>query len=335
LNCIQCYSQSSKKPNSHILPINQIKNIFDDLMKNGIMRLSITGGEPFTRPDMIDILELASEYGFEIYVSTNGTFCDIDFSRFKNINLKIMQISLDGVGSMHDKIRGHDGAFEKSISFINRIKAVNSSLPIGVAFTLMKENREHAIKLYDYLRQTRVDIFSVVPVQRIGRAVDDYALSCFEQKETLEMLAKHYLSTDKKVELNIMVNPALVPNSLRNMSKYKNGYLCTFPYSVAIGADGTLSLCDGLLDDNECHLGNVCDGISCLFDKDKVINILNISSSQIAGICSLCKLRSMCAGGCRADVYFASGAFVASDVMCQHYYDNGIFPKELLRTESI
>jgi len=333
LNCIQCYSRSSKNLNSSILSLDQIKSIFIDLKNNEIMRLSITGGEPFTRPDMMDVLELASEYGFEIYISTNGTFCDIDFSRFKNVNLKIMQISLDGVGIMHDKIRGHDGAFDKSILFIDKVKTANPTLPIGIAFTLMKENREHAIKLYDYLWQTQADIFSVVPVQRIGRAVDDYALECFEQKEVFEVLANHYLSSDKRVELNIMVNPALVPNSLRNISRYKNGYLCTFPYSVAIGADGTLALCDGLLGNNECHLGNACDGISCLFNKDKVIDILNISSSQIEGVCSLCKLQSMCDGGCRADAYFASGTFIASDIMCQQYFDYGIFPKELLRTE--
>jgi len=335
LNCIQCYSRSSMYSNSPILAMDQIKSIFSDLKKNEIMRLSITGGEPFTRPDMLDILELASEYGFEIYISTNGTFCDIDFSRFKNINLKIMQISLDGVGAMHDTIRGHDGAFDKSISFINQVKLANSSLSIGVAFTLMKENREHALKLYKYLGQTQTDIFSIIPVQRIGRAVDDYALDCFEQKETLEMLADHYLSSDKKVELNIMVNPALVPSTLQGMSKYKNGYLCTFPYSVAIGADGTLALCDGLLDNKECHLGNVRDGISCPFDSNKVFDILNISGSQIEGICSLCKLQSMCDGGCRADAYCASGKFVTSDIMCQQYFDNGIFPKELIRTESI
>ena len=334
LNCIQCYSRSSTDLNSSILSISQIKDIFNDLKKHEIMRLSITGGEPFTRPDMMDILELASDYGFEIYISTNGTFCDIDFSRFKSINLKIMQISLDGVGAMHDKIRGHDGAFIKSISFIDKVKSANPAIPIGVAFTLMRENRNHAIKLYDYLKQTQADVFSVIPVQKIGRAVDDYALNCFEQKETLEMLAIHYLSSDRIIELNIMVNPALVPSPLRNLSKYEHGYLCTFPYSIAIGSDGTLALCDGLLDNNECHWGNICDGISCIFDKDEVSNILNISSSQIRGVCSLCKFQSMCDGGCRADAYFAIGDFLASDVMCQQYFDNGIFPKELLRFES-
>jgi len=313
------------------MTFKEIESLLQNLKEKNVMRLSITGGEPFIRSDMLDILELASNMGFEIYISTNGTFNQLDFTRFRNLKIQVIQISLDGLGEKHDNIRGQKGAFNKSIEFIKRVKEANTALQIGVAFTLMKKNVNDLIELYEYLKQLPINIFSVIPVQRIGRSTEEYALDSFELQSVLQKVADYYCTHPENIDLNLMLSPALVPEILRGKAKYGQGYICTFPYSLAVSANGVCSLCDGLLDEMNYQLCNYKEGIENMFKHNAVREVINIDTSQLTGVCSKCKLNCFCAGGCRADAYLSTGSFLSSDIMCQSYYDNGLFPVDLLK----
>lgn len=331
LKCVQCYSNANQKSEKNIISYEEIISLLKELKNNNVIRLSITGGEPFLRADMLDILEAASNMGFEIYISTNGTIDSIDFSRLANVNLKVLQISLDGLGNVHDEIRGQKGSYEKAMSFIAKSKMVNTKIQVGVAFTLMKQNMENMISLYNVLKETAIDIFSIIPVQRIGRSVAEYSLSPFQIKDQLECIARYYCQdSNKTFQLNLMVSPALVPKCLSGVSDYFQGYLCTYPYSLAVSAEGKYSLCDGMLDDPKSIIGNIQDNLKKVFECSFVNRILNICSNELVGICGKCSFNSFCAGGCRADAYWATGSNYKSDLMCQSYYDCGIFPDEYI-----
>lgn len=329
LKCVQCYSRGGEKCDTKVLSFDEMVGLLLELKKHNVMRLSITGGEPFMRTDMLDILERASQLGFEIYISTNGNL-SIDFKRLANIKVKVMQISVDGTQELHDEIRGQKGSFSKAIDFIKNIKCEAPNTKIGVAFTLMKRNKDCMIELFEILRKLHIDIFSIIPVQRIGRAIDEYSLSPIEIQQRMGDMAEHWRKTGKDVELNTMVAPALVPKVLRMEGIYSNGYLCTFPYCIAVSADGRFSLCDGLLDNPEFTLGTVKDGLKAVIQNERIQSILQVSSCDLSGVCAKCIVRDFCVGGCRADAYNASKSLGGPDVMCQSYYTAGIFPREFM-----
>lgn len=330
MHCKQCYSCSEQNSKAYVLSYEEIATLLYDLKKNNVIRLSITGGEPFIREDIIDILELASNLGFEIYISTNGTFNSIDFKRLSKTKIKVLQISLDGVGEYHDRIRGLEGAYQKAIRYIQSFKKVRHDTQIGVAFTLMQENKNQMIELYEELKCIPIDILSIVPVQRIGRAGYDDILPPDELKKILDQIAEHWKKTGKEIKLNTMVSPALVPEVLQEEGTFPHGYLCTFPYSIAVAADGRCALCDGLLDDPRFLIGNIHEGIEKLCCNEMIDTVKNISVSEMHGVCQKCTFKQICAGGCRADSCLENNSFCASDIMCQAYYDAGIFPEKFL-----
>jgi MoaA/NifB/PqqE/SkfB family radical SAM enzyme len=61
-------------------------------------------------------------------------------------------VSLDGIGAMHDKIRGINGAFEKVIETLTQLKKLRYR-NVRVAFTAQRENVEHLGAVYDLSRQ--------------------------------------------------------------------------------------------------------------------------------------------------------------------------------------
>ena len=116
--------------------------------------LNITGGEPFLRTDIIEIIEEITNLNpkIRIVISSNGFLTDriIDYmQKIRKINPKsCIAISLDGMDSMHDRIRGVNNAYDKAISTIKGLKKANIN-DIRIGFTASNENISHLSKIYD------------------------------------------------------------------------------------------------------------------------------------------------------------------------------------------
>lgn len=333
LHCMQCYSRANSKSKLQVMEYEKIEKLLYHLKNKNVQRISITGGEPFMRADMVKILKKASELDFEIYISTNGTVLDIDFDELALTNIKVLQVSIDGLEATHNSIRGEKDAFKRSFEFIEKIKKSNRNILIGVAFTLMKKNYKDIIDVYEYCNHKSIDIFSIIPVQLMGRSQKEYMLEAKELKYVFDELVSYKHENNLKTELNFMVSPALVPAEMKG-SKYEEGYVCTYPYSVAIDAEGKCAICDGLLDHAEFVYGDYSTGIENIYQSD----VFKISAPEdkkdMRGVCSICKLFEKCGGGCRADAYLMTGNLNASDNLCQSFYDAGVFPKEYLNDDS-
>ncbi len=71
LNCQHCYADSGKK-RSNELSTEQILKLIDDFAEMGVLQLFLTGGEVFTHPDAIKIINHARTKPFSTQIFTNG-----------------------------------------------------------------------------------------------------------------------------------------------------------------------------------------------------------------------------------------------------------------------
>lgn len=123
--------------------------------------INISGGEPFLRPDLPEIVATLARAcpKARMVISTNGFLTDLVVKQMAKI-LKIkpdigVAVSIDGLGEMHDSMRGIPGGFDKDMKTIRQLKALGmTNLRLG--FTITEKNLKHLKKVYDLSRRLGV-----------------------------------------------------------------------------------------------------------------------------------------------------------------------------------
>ena len=148
LRCKMCgyYGEAGVAPNCRDeMSIVEIEKILDNICDFSPF-VTITGGEPFIRKDMIDILELFNERNLKFGILTNGTLVNHDIARkLADLNPAFINISMDGPKEIHEIIRGHN-TFDKTIGCIRSLKD-NGYQNITINCVISKMNFEHMHKM--------------------------------------------------------------------------------------------------------------------------------------------------------------------------------------------
>jgi len=135
--------------------------------------VNITGGEPFLRRDLPEVIGIIKKrcHNPRIVISSNGFQTDLIIKQMKAIQEVSdrvgIRISLDGVGEMHDKVRGVEGVFEKCMTTLKALKA----LPVpdlGVSFTIVSndqaDNSSDIINTYNLSRDLGIEFTMTIAV---------------------------------------------------------------------------------------------------------------------------------------------------------------------------
>lgn len=332
LRCQQCYAIAGKRLENE-LSLNEIKKLIDDLKKMGAIRIFFTGGEPFARPDMTEILEYTDKNGFAIYISTNGTLVTpAIIKRLKKLkHLRTFQISIDGLGNVHDSIRGVKGTFERASSTIKLAKKELKNTKLTIISTLMKSNYYEMEKILKFAIKLKVDTFGIVTLYPVKRSSEANDVTTLQKYQLFNKLAEIYKKEKTNLKIGLLIPPALIPASLKEI-EYGCGYVCSFPSLLGIHTNGDVAPCDGLLNYKKFILGNIREkSLKEIWNHPIMQDLRAIKPTDIKGVCKKCKYLSFCMGGCRARSYLNYGNFVSSNPICESFYKVGCFPKESLQ----
>ena len=135
-----------KEPSGSELAVKDLDNFFKKA--NRFSWVGITGGEPFLRPDLSDIIDIVNKYCRNlsaIHFATNGQLKEkilglTDYIRRKNKKLKVVYtVSIDGPPSLHDEIRGVPGTWDKAVDTFKTLKDTGFA-KAQIGFTLSSHN---------------------------------------------------------------------------------------------------------------------------------------------------------------------------------------------------
>jgi MoaA/NifB/PqqE/SkfB family radical SAM enzyme len=130
------------------LSLEEYEKVFRSIGR-GVYYLTVSGGEPFLRPDIVDICRLAKRHLDPpvLLIPTNGLMDKRVPDRVRQIldifrdNQVIINLSLDGIGPQHDFIRGKPGAWERALSTFAQLKALDApNLTRGIHTVVSKHN---------------------------------------------------------------------------------------------------------------------------------------------------------------------------------------------------
>jgi radical SAM protein with 4Fe4S-binding SPASM domain len=139
-DCKYCVRGGSVPYNSKLmLTLHDYKKLFDEFEKIGISELTFSGGEPFLREDINDILMLTSDYGFKVRIFTNASLITpSNIEVMKQLRLVGVQVGLYGVKEDYPTFTGVD-AFDDAWSGINLLK--EAGIPMVLSCPITKINR--------------------------------------------------------------------------------------------------------------------------------------------------------------------------------------------------
>lgn len=136
--CDACYHLADL--HNHVPSLEEVTTRIEKLKSLGLMLFEITGGEPFSRPDLHEILECIRRFKLHFYVVTNGEYLQ---SSSRNLLDALKQglgvaVSLDGVGETHDRIRRRKGLYDKILQGLEVVCA--EGIPVYLISTLSQQS---------------------------------------------------------------------------------------------------------------------------------------------------------------------------------------------------
>lgn len=188
-NCICpiCISESSFK-NDYFLPYDQIIRILNELPKQ-ICRITFTGGEPTFHQRIKALIGSATEMGYSVVLSTNGTKPKTIKNILTNNGKVVIAISVHGPEIFHDKYVGMHGAFKKALSSIDL--AIGLSHYVHVYSTMTHSSIKHLGELAKIVDELAVKEHRLCMVKKKGRLKEAAA--------TLEELRSNFPCLSKKI----------------------------------------------------------------------------------------------------------------------------------------
>ncbi len=335
LRCIHCYYNDTEYNDKNELSVIQAQGLVNDLVQNlGIIKIILTGGEPFLRPDIMDIIETFKKNNVSVFIQTNGLLLnDEQINRLGEIfspYLDVVQISLDAsTEGTFEKVRKSKG-FSSLVDTIRKL--VSNNIKVSINCTVNNFNINEVTSLYDICRELGAMDFAVSRLQ----AYNDMHKDIEPDDESLMLLAAELLCKEKKYQnagtflaINLFSIFDLVNNpkieKILSLPMYKqrieemstpNYCSCNYNDRLNIQSDGRVYMCMEAICDRG-YLGDVkSEPVSEIWKKRKKCELYNERLYKNLK-CKDCSYKKLCKGGCVGRAFVKYGDINMPDSKCK------------------
>ncbi len=315
--CKICFTDAGARRRDE-LTTTEAKAVIDDAHASGINDIIISGGEPFMRGDLLQILQYMAKRGISARIASNGSLITRDIlKQLKNTTCtKSFQISIDTLDSdLYDEIHGTpSGTLDKVLRHIGLIQEHGFHTTVSVRLT--PETLNEIPRLLDFAHAegwATVTIHCPVHSNRVENAFPQDA----DVISLLEPALEHYINMSEKWLMETYIpwieyHPLI--RRLEKRVKIVHRGCRAGRDRLTINPSGDLSPCV-CMDDERIYVGNV--------RKDRLIDVFQNSlicdmfrNPWKYGICVDCPNVMHCGAGCRAAALALTGKIDGEDKSC-------------------
>ncbi|HIE32677.1 MAG TPA: 12,18-didecarboxysiroheme deacetylase [Thermodesulfobacteriaceae bacterium] len=333
LRCVHCYASADPSPHPDELTTEEGMALLEDLAQFGCPVVLFSGGEPFMRPDILDLIHKAVSLGLRAVVSTNGVLIDRALAReLKKCGLSYVGISMDGLREVHDRFRGVKGAFDKAMETVENCKA--EGIKVGLRFTINKLNAQEIPGIFDLVEEyqiPRICFYHLVYAGR-GSKLMEQDLSHEETRRWVDYIidrTKELHDKGLKVEVLTVDNHADGPYLYLRMKREGNPRAEEVYELLRMNGGNNSGVGIGCVSwDGSVHadqfwrhysFGNVRErpfSEIWMDTSDPLMAKLKEKKKHVKGRCAKCRFLEVCAGNFRVRAEAATGDVWAPDPAC-------------------
>lgn len=308
--CKHCSTRATETGTKE-LSTEELKRAFSEASGVGFNQLYITGGEPFLREDIFELIDFGKESFRDIMLSTNGSFIDENIAdRVAKSGIGYTLISLDSIDpNKHDEFRNMKGLYQKACESVKILSSKGIHVTINSVITSNNySSLENVVKLADSLNASSLLLSPFLP---IGRGADN--------KELL-ITSEQFRSVEEEIE--IIKNDYSGLKIKYKRSREENAPLEVCPGGrdyVTITSDGRMLPCPWLYEFSQFITLSTLQGSSFQeVYRSKEINLFNdlVDERIQKQDCGLCEIKE-CGHGCLALAQIYEGNHMQFDPFCK------------------
>ncbi|MFH1759555.1 MAG: radical SAM protein [bacterium] len=310
LECNYCYKESTKR-GKEIINTETFKKYLRQLSKMGVFHIALGGGEAFARDDFLEISEYAREQGIIPNLTTNGYYITPELAKRCHVFGQI-NVSLDGLGPMYKKMRGHDH-FSVALRAIEILK--KEKINIGINCVVSRVNFNSLDKIVKFAGQKKLKDIEFLRFKPFGRGVQNYNGHKLSPEQNREIYPK-ILNLSKKYDMELKIDCSFVPMmcchkpNKEQMERFAVYGCDGGNILLGITHDGRVAACSFAQNDE------YIDDLNNFWETSKHLNDFRNWPQKAPKPCSSCDYLDICKGGCHAVSLHVSNDFYAPDPEC-------------------
>ncbi|MDY6817401.1 MAG: radical SAM protein [Halobacteriales archaeon] len=328
LTCKHCYFAACDERSPEEFSTAEAKSFIDELADLGVPGIVFSGGEPFVRDDLADLVAHATERGIRAIGSSNGTFLTSERAQeIADAGMRYVGVSLDGIGETHDRFRGFDGAFDRALSGLRN--AMETEMSAGIRFTMTEDTIDDLPDVIDLALEEDVDRLTIFHLIHVGRGTDivDRDLSLEQTREAVEYIydrTKEIVESDPDMRVLTGGNTAdavylyhrIAEDMPQRADRARDLLLHnrTGRELINVNHRGDVYPSMGM---TEFTLGNVREqSLDEILAASELWSKLTNPTDHLKGRCGECPYRTVCGGNSRARAHIVHNDLWDEDPRC-------------------
>lgn len=332
LSCPHCYAHATSKKISSELDTRQCKSVIDDLARQNVMVLILSGGEPVLRPDLYELAAYARDKKISCALSTNGTLINnLHLRKILKSGIGYVGISIDGIGRNHDEFRGKQGAYAASLNAIRLCR--DAGLKVGLRLSLTAHTVQGLPEIFELFEKEKLVKLYISHLNYSDVSSKNFALETVQIRKSMRFVIQKALTymNDNSFTREIVTgnNEADGPffYLLMQQENTRKAELIYERLSMTGGNSSGVRLAniDPL---GAVHPDPFCRGISLGNVRQKPFSqiwqtpdhsfvvSLRGRKTRFHGRCGNCRFIDLCGGNSRARAFAHTGDWRGSDPMC-------------------
>jgi Y-X(10)_GDL-associated radical SAM protein len=305
LKCQHCGSRAGRR-RPRELSTEECLDLVRQLAGLGTREVTIIGGEAYLRRDWLEIIREIRAQGMDCTLQTGGLH--LTEKRIRDAaraGLQAVGISIDGLGELHDRLRGVKGSFDAAFDALRLLRShrISTSVNTQITALVIPQLRE----LMNRFIEVGVKDWQIQLTVAMGRAVDhpELLLQPYDLLELMPLLAELY---QEGLDRGLLMQPG---NNIGYFGPYEALWRGAGDESVhwsgcnagqntiGIEADGTIKGCPSLPTSTYAG-GNIRDlTLEDIWREAPEVSFTRTRTiHDLWGFCRDCYYADVCRAGC-------------------------------------
>lgn len=315
--CGYCYNDWRADPGEiGSVPREELLRLVDRaLTEVDFDHLTLTGGEPFARPEIFEVLEVAQRHGKRaLIISNGGLVTEAHAERLAPLRPLFVQITLNGPdATLHEEHVGN-GCFEPTLRGIRALS--EKGVTVAGSIVVTRKNARVVGRILELFRSLGVRDIALSRYSPAGYAAEQVAELLPSRSELLEALrqAEPFGADGMSLQVTMPVPPCVIDTAEFPHIRFSSCPIGTEMQEFALGPRGELRQCT-------LHATEIGDARERSFADLVTSEVVSRYRDTTPEFCEPCPFKQQCLGGCGAAAVAVSGSRGLDPLVAQHVDD--------------